>query len=53
MVLSQTRTETMLHWIFFTVAGAFLVGSLLRNLTGGKEAKSARHEDDTPRDGTE
>lgn len=28
----------MLHWIFFAVAGAFLVGSFLRTKTSGGDA---------------
>ena len=38
----------MLHWIFFAVAGAFLVGSFLRNRAAGKDADAPRNEGKTP-----
>ena len=38
----------MLHWIFFTVAGVFLVGSFLRGQTRDKEADAARTKSEPP-----
>ncbi|ETD89385.1 hypothetical protein U713_09615 [Rhodobacter capsulatus YW2] len=35
MMAPGTRNGRMLHWIFFAVAGAFLVGSFLRTKAGG------------------
>ncbi|PYF12758.1 hypothetical protein C8J30_101139 [Rhodobacter viridis] len=38
----------MLHWIFFTVAGVYLVGSFLRRQAGGKKADTAGNEGEAP-----